>query len=60
MLSFWLLFSTRIEVNLMHLRLQEPVIRPIEVFDSSSWPDILPDIPLWVKNSDYERVSSKL
>ncbi|XP_017249950.1 synaptotagmin-3-like isoform X2 [Daucus carota subsp. sativus] len=35
---------------------QEPVIRPIQVFDSSSWPDILPEIPLWVKNSDYERV----
>ncbi|KAL8149891.1 hypothetical protein AgCh_006780 [Apium graveolens] len=45
-----------IEVKLLHLHWQEPVIRPIEVFDSSSWPDILPDIPLWVKSSDYERV----
>lgn len=35
---------------------EEPIVRPIEVFDSSSWPDILPDIPLWVKNSDFERV----
>ncbi|KAK9289505.1 hypothetical protein L1049_007660 [Liquidambar formosana] len=35
---------------------KDPLIRPLHEFDSSSLLDILPDIPLWVKNPDYERV----
>lgn len=35
---------------------KDPITRPLQELDSSSWLDILPEIPLWVKNSDYERV----
>lgn len=37
--------------------LQDPVIRPFYELDSSALQDILPEIPLWVKNPDYDRVS---
>ncbi|XP_071709735.1 synaptotagmin-3-like isoform X2 [Rutidosis leptorrhynchoides] len=35
---------------------KNPVIRPIQEFDKDSLIDILPELPLWVKNPDYERV----
>ncbi|XAR69109.1 hypothetical protein NMG60_11000579 [Bertholletia excelsa] len=34
----------------------DPVIRETEEFDSSSLIDLLPEIPFWVKHSDYDRV----
>ncbi|KAL4592033.1 hypothetical protein LXL04_005012 [Taraxacum kok-saghyz] len=33
-----------------------PFIRPIQELDKSSLVDILPEIPLWVKHPDYERI----
>ncbi|KAB1199637.1 Synaptotagmin-3 [Morella rubra] len=35
---------------------EEPVIRPLYELDSSALQDLLPEIPLWVKNPDYDRV----
>jgi ABC-type antimicrobial peptide transport system permease subunit len=39
---------------------KEPVIRPLYELDSTSLQDLLPEIPLWVKNPDYDRVSITL
>ncbi|XP_062229617.1 synaptotagmin-3-like isoform X1 [Phragmites australis] len=36
--------------------LQDPVIRPLRDLDSEALQRIIPDIPLWVKSPDYERV----
>ncbi|XP_047336317.1 synaptotagmin-3-like [Impatiens glandulifera] len=35
---------------------KDPVVRPLQEFDSSSLLDIFLEIPLWVKSPDYERV----
>ncbi|KAM7531731.1 hypothetical protein LguiB_035141 [Lonicera macranthoides] len=35
---------------------KDPITRSLPELDSSSLVDILPEIPFWVKNSDYERV----
>ncbi|XP_022765384.1 synaptotagmin-3-like isoform X3 [Durio zibethinus] len=35
---------------------KEPITRPLYELDSSALLDLLPDIPLWVKCPDYERV----
>lgn len=37
--------------------LQELVIQSVNEFDSSSIVDLIPKLPLWVMNPDYERVS---
>ncbi|KAE7996982.1 hypothetical protein FH972_001658 [Carpinus fangiana] len=34
---------------------EDPVIRPLHELDSSALQEILPEIPLWVKNPDYDR-----
>ncbi|XP_059667637.1 synaptotagmin-3-like [Cornus florida] len=36
---------------------KDPIIRPLQEFDSSSLLDLLPEIPLWVKSPDYDRVN---
>lgn len=36
--------------------LQDPVVRPISEFDLTSLQDLVPEIPLWLKNPDYDRV----
>jgi hypothetical protein len=38
--------------------MQDPVVRPLHELDTDALLDILPDIPLWVKCPDYERVST--
>lgn len=35
---------------------QDPVIRPLAEQDNESLLKLLPEIPLWVKNPDYDRV----
>ncbi|KAH9311673.1 hypothetical protein KI387_026708, partial [Taxus chinensis] len=35
---------------------KDPVIRPIGELDSKTLEGLLPEIPLWVKNPDYDRV----
>ncbi|WCJ19310.1 Synaptotagmin-3 [Euphorbia peplus] len=35
---------------------KDPVVRPLHELDSSTLDDILPEIPLWVKCPDYERI----
>nr|QHT72835.1 synaptotagmin-3 [Vernicia fordii] len=35
---------------------KDPVVRPLHELDSDTLQDILPEIPLWVKCPDYERV----
>lgn len=39
---------------------QDPDIRPLVELDSESLQRLLPEIPLWVKCPDYDRVSSWL
>lgn len=39
---------------------QDPEIRPLVEKDSKSLEQMLPEIPLWVKNPDYDRVSYTL
>ncbi|MCO5601507.1 hypothetical protein L7F22_055628 [Adiantum nelumboides] len=36
--------------------LQDPIIRPLGELDSKTLQSLLPEIPLWVKNPDYDRV----
>ena len=38
--------------------MQDPVVRPLDELDTDAPLEILPDIPLWVKCPDYERVSA--
>ncbi|KAG2690159.1 hypothetical protein I3760_09G173800 [Carya illinoinensis] len=35
---------------------KDPIVRPLDEFDTSSLLDILPEIPLWVKHPDYDRI----
>jgi len=35
---------------------QEPISRFVGERDSKGLQDLLPEIPLWVKNPDYDRV----
>lgn len=35
---------------------QDPLIRPLAEQDSNSLQQMIPEIPLWVKNPDYDRV----
>ena len=35
---------------------QDPVIRPLGELDLKTLQNLLPEIPLWVKNPDYDRV----
>ncbi|KAL5733508.1 hypothetical protein ACOSQ2_033200 [Xanthoceras sorbifolium] len=37
-------------------QVQDPVVRPIKEFDTTVLPDLLHEIPIWVKDPDYERV----
>ncbi|CAD6335742.1 unnamed protein product [Miscanthus lutarioriparius] len=37
-------------------RLQDPVIKPLRDLDSETLQATIPDIPLWVKSPDYERI----
>jgi len=39
-------------------QMQDPVVRPLHELGTGALLDILPDIPLWVKCPDYERVSA--
>ncbi|KAF6166253.1 hypothetical protein GIB67_031037, partial [Kingdonia uniflora] len=34
----------------------DPVIRPLQELDSEALLDLLPEIPLWIKSPDYDRV----
>ncbi|KAK0591972.1 hypothetical protein LWI29_011078 [Acer saccharum] len=36
-------------------QVQDPVVRPLEECDTTVLPDLLPEIPIWVKDPDYER-----
>lgn len=38
--------------------LQDPELQPLLEKDSKSLEHLLPEIPFWIKNPDYERVSS--
>lgn len=40
--------------------MQEPLVTPLCELDTIPLFDLLPEIPLWVKNPDYERVSSNV
>ncbi|KAK3008293.1 hypothetical protein RJ639_013113, partial [Escallonia herrerae] len=44
------------ELNFLNQNLQDPLSRPLLEYDLSSLLDLLPEVPLWVKNPDYERV----
>ncbi|XP_010253732.1 PREDICTED: synaptotagmin-3 [Nelumbo nucifera] len=35
---------------------KDPIIRPLHELDSNALYELLPEIPLWVKNPDYDRV----
>ncbi|KAH8961658.1 hypothetical protein BDL97_05G060600 [Sphagnum fallax] len=35
---------------------KDPIIKPIAELDTKTLQDLLPEIPLWVKNPDYDRV----
>lgn len=35
---------------------KDPVLRPISELDTTSLQDLIPEIPLWLKNPDYDRV----
>ncbi|KAL4575203.1 hypothetical protein LXL04_022045 [Taraxacum kok-saghyz] len=35
---------------------EDPIVKPISELDTTSLQDLLPEIPLWLKNPDYDRV----
>lgn len=37
--------------------LQDPVIRPLSELDTDSLDEVITELPIWVKRSDYDRVS---
>ncbi|GAV65991.1 C2 domain-containing protein [Cephalotus follicularis] len=37
-------------------QLEDPIIKPLHDLDSDALLNLLPEIPLWVKNPDYDRV----
>lgn len=37
-------------------KVQDPIVRPLYELDTSALEDILLEIPMWVKNPDYDRV----
>ncbi|CAN1339192.1 SYT3 [Linum perenne] len=39
-----------------HVEMQDPVVKPLVELDSDALENILPELPLWVKCPDYERV----
>lgn len=43
-------------MNCTALSDQDPVIRPLVEQDSETLQRMFPEIPLWVKNPDYDRV----
>lgn len=42
------------------MRVQDLVIRPLVERDTKGLQSLLPEIPLWVKNPDYDRVCYSL
>jgi hypothetical protein len=36
--------------------MQDPITKPVAELDTKTLLDLLPEIPLWVKNPDYDRV----
>lgn len=48
---------TNYNAFLMILLLQDPIVKPISELDTTSLQDLVPEIPLWLKNPDYDRVS---
>ncbi|XP_024987121.1 synaptotagmin-3-like isoform X1 [Cynara cardunculus var. scolymus] len=55
-LGFLVFIQTEPTDSFLNLHLQNPFIRTLQEFDTDSWIDILPELPLWVKQPDYERV----
>ncbi|XP_059669668.1 synaptotagmin-3-like isoform X2 [Cornus florida] len=49
---YFFLYSNSKDVEVM----QDPIIRPLCELDGTALRDILPEIPIWVKNPDYDRV----
>lgn len=41
---------------IFHDIFQEPKTRQLRDMDTKSFNEFLPEIPLWIKNPDYERV----
>jgi hypothetical protein len=37
--------------------MQDPIVKPVAELDTKTLQELLPEIPLWVKNPDYDRVS---
>ncbi|CAI9296131.1 unnamed protein product [Lactuca saligna] len=35
---------------------EDPIVKPISELDTTSLQDLVPEIPLWLKNPDYDRV----
>lgn len=35
---------------------EDPIVRPLNELDTTALEDLLPEIPLWVKNPDFDRV----
>lgn len=50
--------DTSIILSYFELSLQDPITRKIHDLDSKTLKQLLPEIPLWVKRPDYERVSA--
>ncbi|XP_057983473.1 synaptotagmin-3-like isoform X2 [Malania oleifera] len=55
-IPFGLLFGFFFFMYCEPRNVKAPIIRPLRELDAISLLDLLPDIPLWVKNPDYDRV----
>ncbi|KAJ9554812.1 hypothetical protein OSB04_009426 [Centaurea solstitialis] len=55
-LGFLIFIQTEPSESFLNLHLQNPFTRTLHELDTDSWIDVLPELPLWVKHPDYERV----
>lgn len=52
--------SVAVFFRLIHPLEQDPKVRPLIAQDTETLQRMLPEIPLWVKNPDYDRVGAYL
>jgi hypothetical protein len=56
-LSLGLVFGYFVFIYFQPNDVKDPIVKPLAELDTKTLQELLPEIPLWVKNPDYDRVS---